>query len=549
MSKPRIDLDPEPMQGDVVTFQRLAGPTKNDEEKAQISLLLKIKNLEATDIVLTNVKIAVIFSDNSTPFEMSFPVTTRIPAGKSGFWHNRVFTAEAKDTKLANDVAINQNIVVSTLANIIVFKLTFRNFDEVVTKMFALRPHDNTYAFPGKVVDLLWNECWDSAGAVHGESEYGCQLFALDLGVSGWDDKSEQWVRNVYPGKSWWQNENHRIWGKPVYAMADGEVLDVEWNVTDNAAPTAAPPGGSGGNFIRIVTGDEIHGYAHFQKGTIPERLREKGAEVKRGELLGLAGNSGNSTNPHLHIGIEKRRRVIIKGDNNATHILRPMQFNNTFTINSRHAVGVRRTDPWFRNTAHGLSQASNGDACLIWPSGKQPGSPRLSLKEFRCVEETDAEAGSESPYFLVFVGRRFGEHVQSRIGRVRKGAWDDEVDEGELWKVDDEVTGPVDSRTLVLVAMLEEDHDTDVGGENITWLRGEMRKIFADVASDASLSLDQLSALMIPRFTTQINRVATNDEILGVKQLKITTSDGDLPLLKFTGDGAHYNVRFEAIS
>ncbi len=56
------------------------------------------------------------------------------------------------------------------------------------------------------------------------------------------------------------------------------------------------------GNFVVIDIG---HGhfafYAHFQPSTLRVRV---GDRVRRGEVLALLGNSGNSDAPHLHFGI-----------------------------------------------------------------------------------------------------------------------------------------------------------------------------------------------------------------------------------------------------
>lgn len=40
---------------------------------------------------------------------------------------------------------------------------------------------------------------------------------------------------------------------------------------------------------------------AHSQHGTVEV---EKGQEVSAGEVLGLAGNSGNSSEPHIHFHV-----------------------------------------------------------------------------------------------------------------------------------------------------------------------------------------------------------------------------------------------------
>jgi murein DD-endopeptidase MepM/ murein hydrolase activator NlpD len=41
--------------------------------------------------------------------------------------------------------------------------------------------------------------------------------------------------------------------------------------------------------------------YAHLQPGSLRVKLNDK---VRRGQVLGLVGNSGNSTEPHLHFHV-----------------------------------------------------------------------------------------------------------------------------------------------------------------------------------------------------------------------------------------------------
>ena len=56
--------------------------------------------------------------------------------------------------------------------------------------------------------------------------------------------------------------------------------------------------GASGGNTLIIKHADDLFTvYYHMQK---PSHLL-KGTRVERGELIGLVGNTGRSTGPHLH--------------------------------------------------------------------------------------------------------------------------------------------------------------------------------------------------------------------------------------------------------
>ena len=72
--------------------------------------------------------------------------------------------------------------------------------------------------------------------------------------------------------------------GIPVYATGDGKVTDAGWNQ-------------GYGNSIDINHGyDYLTRYAHLSKIMV-----KKGQDIKRGDLIGLVGNTGKSTGPHLH--------------------------------------------------------------------------------------------------------------------------------------------------------------------------------------------------------------------------------------------------------
>jgi murein DD-endopeptidase MepM/ murein hydrolase activator NlpD len=80
-------------------------------------------------------------------------------------------------------------------------------------------------------------------------------------------------------------NRNYRCYGAEALAVADGVVVEVR-----------------AGNHIALDLGHGHYAhYGHFQPGSI--RVR-KGDRVRRGQVLGLVGNSGNSTEPHLHFQI-----------------------------------------------------------------------------------------------------------------------------------------------------------------------------------------------------------------------------------------------------
>jgi murein DD-endopeptidase MepM/ murein hydrolase activator NlpD len=53
------------------------------------------------------------------------------------------------------------------------------------------------------------------------------------------------------------------------------------------------------GNHVIVNIGDGVYAfYAHLQPGSIKVKVGDK---IRRSQVIGLVGNSGNSTEPHLH--------------------------------------------------------------------------------------------------------------------------------------------------------------------------------------------------------------------------------------------------------
>jgi hypothetical protein len=97
--------------------------------------------------------------------------------------------------------------------------------------------------------------------------------------------------------------EDHYAWGQPVHACADGYVCSVLEGHADNPVGKV-PPGDLTymNNSISIVhSGDEVAWYLHLQKGSIRFKVND---QVKKGDVVGLIGNSGASYQPHLHFTI-----------------------------------------------------------------------------------------------------------------------------------------------------------------------------------------------------------------------------------------------------
>jgi hypothetical protein len=123
------------------------------------------------------------------------------------------------------------------------------------------------------------------------------QRFAID-----WEQLDEQ--GRIYVGDPK-DPASYVIYGKPVFAVADGRVVEALDGMPDTP-PGSFPEGitlaEADGNHV-VLQLDEGHYalFAHLQPGSVQVR---KGQQVRRGELLGRVGSSGNSSEPHLHFHV-----------------------------------------------------------------------------------------------------------------------------------------------------------------------------------------------------------------------------------------------------
>lgn len=99
------------------------------------------------------------------------------------------------------------------------------------------------------------------------------------------------------------KNEDYYAFGQELVAPADGVVTDVVSGVRDNA-PNVRNPLMAVGNMVMIRHADgEVSMFAHLKFGS---PLVKVGQSVKKGQIIGLCGNSGNSTEAHLHYQLQE---------------------------------------------------------------------------------------------------------------------------------------------------------------------------------------------------------------------------------------------------
>ena len=101
------------------------------------------------------------------------------------------------------------------------------------------------------------------------------------------------------------RNESYAIYGAEVHAAAGGTIVAVRDGVPENTPP-AEPPfttfdDVAGNRVVQHLGAGRYALYAHLQPGSVRVRVGER---VERGEVLGLVGNTGLSTGPHLHFQV-----------------------------------------------------------------------------------------------------------------------------------------------------------------------------------------------------------------------------------------------------
>ena len=192
---------------------------------------------------------------------------------------NRAILAEVPDEDPKGMAAYNSywpGQIDLKKANAWAKKMTAAYGSEVMSKM----PHWVLKSYPSSILDLMTPNQryhYDRNGSLPGGEHSG-----IDLGVESGTD-----VLSAFGGK--------------VIAVGTGQ------------KPTPKAERGADfdprGNFVIVrtefkdkdgnVLGDISHEYYHLQDVSV-----KKGQTVKRGQLLGHVGNTGNSTGPHLHLSM-----------------------------------------------------------------------------------------------------------------------------------------------------------------------------------------------------------------------------------------------------
>jgi hypothetical protein len=133
---------------------------------------------------------------------------------------------------------------------------------------------------------------------VNGQPHIG-QRYAIDWIQLGDDGKS-------FTGDEH-DNKSYHAWDQEIHAVADGKLVEVKDGIPENV-----PNSGklavqmtydtlAGNHIIQQLSEDHYAAYAHLRPGTIKVKV---GDTVHAGDVLAHLGNTGNSSEPHLHFQV-----------------------------------------------------------------------------------------------------------------------------------------------------------------------------------------------------------------------------------------------------
>ena len=370
MTAPNLTITVEPSNAGTILYLPLAPKSTNDPARGEVTLALTIHNNEPLPVQLIDLTVSFIGSP-AVPAK-TISVDLNLPGHGTAGWN----FAKAND-------------IVTPFPAPSQIRLSFNclGFDQPAVLTLPLvvagPPVPGGFDFPASASDLRIGEYWTGQSLTHDAGANGSQLFAYDMGVVGLDPSSNG-LSGLLPGTNNTNNADSRIWGKPVRAVADGTVLEAENNVPNNPAPLHwtsdadlasklkaqadnywnkpqyKNPGA--GNHFYLQHGDHVVLYAHMQHGSLNPALLATGTPVKRGQFLGLAGNAGNSTGPHLHVHT-------IKGTKPESGPLRPFPYRDMWVVETTAVTPPDPSGPWVKAADQGLPVVNS----LIWPASTKP--------------------------------------------------------------------------------------------------------------------------------------------------------------------------------
>jgi Peptidase family M23 len=279
---------------------------------------LYITNVGRTSCVLDRVQV-VAEESRATLHDAAGPALTAALLHPA-----RADMPEAERTTLAGGERVVYYVWIdlpkgTTAPNRIGHSLTFRRADDS-TELVIPAASIPVVPRPRAIASPLRGTSWVAANGPSNVSGHRRTIVTLEGQSRIAQRFAIDWVQidkegNTYAGNRT-DNRSYRCYGQEALAVAPAVVTAVKDGIPENtpeADPKAPPISRAvpitletvGGNHVILDLGDGVYAfYAHLQPGSLRVKV---GDRVKTGDVVGLVGNSGNSTEPHLHFHLGDR--------------------------------------------------------------------------------------------------------------------------------------------------------------------------------------------------------------------------------------------------
>jgi hypothetical protein len=168
---------------------------------------------------------------------------------------------------------------------------------------------------PIRIASPVYGSGWlNSSGCCNDPtSEHRTLLLPVDGSVRTPELFAIDWIREIRG--SFFTGDGNKLSDWPgfraaIHAVKNGIVVAAVDNrpevapfTTVDQNPTVRKPADfSGNNIVERIAPGQYAVYLHLQTGSVRVKI---GQRLRTGQVIGLLGNTGNSTGPHLHFGIQ----------------------------------------------------------------------------------------------------------------------------------------------------------------------------------------------------------------------------------------------------
>jgi Peptidase family M23 len=166
-------------------------------------------------------------------------------------------------------------------------------------------------ANPIVIQSPLRGKNWSAANGPSNTSPHRRSILPIDGQPHIGQRYALDWIQLGDDGQSFTgdqhKNSSYHAWDQEIHAVADGEIVEVKDGLPENVpnsgklAVQITSDTLAGNHIIEDLGNGHYAAYAHLRPGTLKVKM---GDTVHAGDVLAHLGNTGNSSEPHLHFQI-----------------------------------------------------------------------------------------------------------------------------------------------------------------------------------------------------------------------------------------------------